>query len=342
MKKIFLFLLTLILSVPLFSQVSSFSSSSFARIVSPKAQYPIPENKASDEKELEEIKALNENIKAQNEIWKQYQKDIERQRMLVRHPSSSTKDAERPHELFYAYTVQKDKSGYLDTYNGLYARFQTQHGTLVSINRLSSPDSVTAGRSLILPVMQGLFIPQKPLSTLEILMQKEFSSQINENTPVYEIDGTGFYYLEEINLSPTLFAYFHDSFMQLPLSKKIVTSGFGYRVSPITGKWKFHAGIDLAAPEGTEVYACKQGKVKTAAYSDIYGNYIVLSHNNSTTSLYAHLSQILVQKNESVATGQKIGLTGTTGASTGPHLHFEVRENGTPMDPSKMIKTKKQ
>ena len=130
--------------------------------------------------------------------------------------------------------------------------------------------------------------------------------------------------------------------MQLPLSKKIVTSGFGYRVSPITGKWKFHAGIDLAAPEGTEVYACKQGKVKTAAYSDIYGNYIVLSHNNSTTSLYAHLSQILVQKNESVATGQKIGLTGTTGASTGPHLHFEVRENGTPMDPSKMIKTKKQ
>ena len=186
--------------------------------------------------------------------------------------------------------------------------------------------------------MQGLFIPLNPDSTLEVLLQKEFSSKINLSTPVYEIDGTSFYFLPDLSLSQTLMAFFHDTGMQLPLSKKIVTSEFGYRTSPISGTWKFHAGIDLAAPLGTEVFACKHGIVSVVSYNEIYGNYIDIRHEGKTTSRYAHLSKTLVNPGQRVSTGQTIGLVGSTGASTGPHLHFEVRENGTPQNPADLLK----
>ncbi|MBR1535477.1 MAG: M23 family metallopeptidase [Treponema sp.] len=187
--------------------------------------------------------------------------------------------------------------------------------------------------------MRGLFIPKNPSSTLEILLQKEFSSKITDESLQYEIDGTLFYFLPDQNFSQTIVAFFNDKGMQLPLSKKIITSEFGYRTSPISGKWKFHAGIDLAAPVGTEVFACKHGLVAASSENhEVYGKYIDIRHDNATVSRYAHLSKIMVKKGERVSTGQTIGLVGTTGMSTGPHLHFEVRENGTPQDPLKAIK----
>lgn len=302
-------------------------SRDFPWIETPKFVSP---RSAKTEEEAEEI-AWN------NEIWNQYQKDLQLQNKIKNIPEKRAKNMEKPHNLFYRYTVQKDSDNYLDTFNGLYARFQTGQGTLASINRLSNPKDIKPGMELILPIQQGMYIPKKASSALEILLQKEFASEITDETKTYGIDGTEFYFLPGAIFSQTQIAFFHDTGMQLPLSKKVVTSQFGYRTSPISGKWKFHAGIDLAAPVGTEVFACKHGTVKTTAYSEIYGNYIVLLHDKNKTSLYAHLSKILVKKGQHVSTGSTIGLVGTTGASTGPHLHFEVRENGTPQDPGKMI-----
>ncbi|MBB5225841.1 M23 family peptidase [Treponema ruminis] len=316
--------------IPLYSE-------DFPQIQNPRNQSPKPEGKASSLEELEEIREQNERIRQENEIWLQYQKDLQLQSKIKNMSESRTKNMEKPKNLFYRYTVTKDPDKYLDTFNGLYARFQTGQGTLATINRISNPQAVKPGMQLILPVQQGLYIPKNASSALEILLQKEFASFISEETKVFEIDDREFYFLPSLTFSPTQIAFFHDTGMQLPLSKKIITSEFGYRTSPISGKWKFHAGIDLAAPIGTEVFACKHGRVKTAAYSEIYGNYIVLLHDKNTTSLYAHLSKILVKKGQAVSTGECIGLVGTTGASTGPHLHFEVRENGTPKDPAKMF-----
>ncbi|MCR4821420.1 MAG: M23 family metallopeptidase [Treponema sp.] len=281
-----------------------------------------------------------EQIQSQNEIWQQYQKDMERYRKIKNLPKNypSEKIRENPRSLFYIYKVLPDKDKYLDTFNGLYARFQTGQGTLATINHISSPDSVKAGMEIILPIPQGLFIPKKADSALEILLQKEFSSQIDSFTQIYEIDGEEFYFLPDQFFSSTLMAFFRDSGMQLPLSKKIVTSEFGYRTSPISGQWKFHAGIDLAAPIGTEVFACKNGSVATTGYSDIYGYYIDIKHSGNIVSRYAHLSKILVKKGDLVSTGKTIGLTGISGASTGPHLHFEIRENGKAKDPAKQIR----
>lgn len=313
------------------------SSADFPEIKTPKNQSPRRERNAKSPEELDEIKLKNEVIRQENEIWVQYQKDLQLQNKIKNMPENRTKNMEKPKNLFYKFSVKKDPDKYLDTFNGLYARFQTGQGTLATINRLSSPNAIRHGMEIILPVQQGMYIPKKADSALEILLQKEFASLITDDTKIYEINGTEFYFLPALSFSPTQIAFFHDTGMQLPLSKKIVTSQFGYRTSPISGKWKFHAGIDLAAPVGTEVFACKHGTVKTAAYSEIYGNYIVLLHDKNTTSLYAHLSKILVKKGQSVSTGATIGLVGTTGASTGPHLHFEVRENGTPKDPAKMF-----
>lgn len=313
------------------------SSEDFPQIQNPRNQAPKSERKATSPEELEEIRLQNEIIRRENEIWIQYQKDLQLQNKIKNLPGNRIKNMEKPKNLFYKYTVTKDPDKYLDTFNGLYARFQTGQATLATINRISNPQAIKSGAELILPIQQGMYIPKKASSALEILLQKEFASLITDETKTYEIDGTEFYFLPAITFSQTQIAFFHDTGMQLPLSKKIVTSEFGYRTSPISGKWKFHAGIDLAAPIGTEVFACKHGTVKTAAYSEIYGNYIILLHDKNTTSLYAHLSKILVKKGQTVSTGATIGLVGTTGASTGPHLHFEVRENGTPKDPAKMF-----
>ena len=314
------------------------SSDDFPKIESPKFQPLKSEKKAGSQEELEEIRSYNEKIRKENEIWQQYQKDMEKQNRIKNYPKNLAGKVPQPESLFYTYEVKKDKEKYLDSFHGLYARFQTSQGSLASINRLSSPAEIKVGQKIILPVMQGLFIPLNPDSTLEVLLQKEFSSKINLSTPVYEIDGTSFYFLPDLSLSQTLMAFFHDTGMQLPLSKKIVTSEFGYRTSPISGTWKFHAGIDLAAPLGTEVFACKHGIVSVVSYNEIYGNYIDIRHEGKTTSRYAHLSKTLVNPGQRVSTGQTIGLVGSTGASTGPHLHFEVRENGTPQNPADLLK----
>ncbi len=343
----FLFPLIFLTVFPLFSQDSSelpftgeeppsaealfITRESLPRIGNPK--FVSPRTAKSDEE--------REIISRENGIWQQYQKDMESYRKIKNLPSNfpPEKIRDKPASLFYTYKVVSDKEKYLDTFHGLYARFQTGQGSLATINRISSPEDLHAGMELILPVPQGLFIPKKAESALEILLQKEYAPFITEKTTVYDIDGQEFYFLPDRTFSPTQIAFFHDKGMQLPLSKKIITSEFGYRTSPVSGTWKFHAGIDLAAPIGSEVYACKSGIVITAEQNHpLYGKYIDIKHNGNTVSRYAHLSKILVSPGQTVTSGEVIGLVGTTGASTGPHLHFEVRENGTPTDPAKQIR----
>ncbi len=112
-----------------------------------------------------------------------------------------------------------------------------------------------------------------------------------------------------------------------------ITSGFGYRIHPIFGVRRFHTGIDLAAPYGTLVKAADGGKVVQAGYFGGYGYSVMLYHGGGFATWYAHLSSINVSIGQFVQRGQVIGLVGSTGWSTGPHLHFEVRINGAPQNP---------
>jgi len=112
-----------------------------------------------------------------------------------------------------------------------------------------------------------------------------------------------------------------------------VTSGYGMRVHPVFRVLRQHLGIDIGAPHGANVVAADRGTVVTSAYNSSYGNYIVISHGNGFTTLYAHLSSRRVSETDIVNKGQVIGLIGSTGISTGPHLHFEVTQNGSRVNP---------
>ena len=112
-----------------------------------------------------------------------------------------------------------------------------------------------------------------------------------------------------------------------------VTSGFGYRVHPIYGTRRLHQGIDVSGGSGTPIAAAKGGTVLSAGWRGGYGNAVVLSHGDGVTTLYAHQSSMNVSSGDQVSRGDIIGWVGSTGASTGPHLHFEVRINGSAVDP---------
>ena len=123
------------------------------------------------------------------------------------------------------------------------------------------------------------------------------------------------------------------SFIWPTPSCNIVTSRYGNRKHPIFKEYRMHTGIDIGAKYGASVMAADGGVVIISEYSSSYGHYIVISHGNGMTSLYAHLSKRLVKDGDKVTQGQKIGLIGSTGNSTGPHLHYEISKNGSRINP---------
>lgn len=122
-----------------------------------------------------------------------------------------------------------------------------------------------------------------------------------------------------------------------PLSSIYVTSAYGYRWHPTQGYYNFHSGVDLAAGYGQSIYAARGGVVTTATYSDVYGYYVVINHGDGYSTLYAHMSSFAVGAGQSVSGGQTIGYAGSTGWSTGTHLHYTVYYNGNHVNPMGFI-----
>ena len=118
-----------------------------------------------------------------------------------------------------------------------------------------------------------------------------------------------------------------------PLVSYTLTSPFGMRTHPITGEYKMHNGIDMAAPEGTPIYAAKGGQVSIATYSASAGNYVQINHGDGYRSVYMHMTGYTVKPGQYVAQGQLIGYVGNTGASKGNHLHFGISLNGSYVNP---------
>ena len=127
-------------------------------------------------------------------------------------------------------------------------------------------------------------------------------------------------------------------YLASPLAFSRVTSGFKMRFHPILQAWRAHLGVDYAAAQGTPVRNVGLGVVESAGPQGGYGNAVVIKHNNGHSTVYAHLSKVLVKRGQSVAQGQTIGLVGATGWATGPHLHFEFRVNGRHQDPLLLAK----
>jgi murein DD-endopeptidase MepM/ murein hydrolase activator NlpD len=140
----------------------------------------------------------------------------------------------------------------------------------------------------------------------------------------------GYYNLEGQSLRRT--------YLASPLTFSRISSGFNMRFHPILQTWRAHLGVDYAAPTGTPVRSIGTGVVESAGNMGGYGNAVVVKHHNGHSTVYAHLSQMLVKRGQSVAQGQSIGKVGATGWATGPHLHFEFRVNGKHQDPLVMAR----
>lgn len=124
-----------------------------------------------------------------------------------------------------------------------------------------------------------------------------------------------------------------DWIWPLPQANNVVTSPYGYRIHPVKGYWSLHTGIDLRATKGTSIFAAKAGTVVTSVYSSSWGNYVIISHGGGYTSLYAHMTTRKVKVGDTVKQGQIIGTVGSTGWSTGAHLHYELRKNNKSYNP---------
>lgn len=163
------------------------------------------------------------------------------------------------------------------------------------------------------------------------------SDETGEKIAVGEIvDGSGGSDIE--SAKGTSFAeYFVSVNPVIPVKGARITSRFGYRTHPITGKKGFHTGLDLAVAEGTPVSAVYYGKVTKTGEDDSWGKYVLVEHSDGFETFYCHLSEIYVEKDAVIRQGETVGLVGSTGMSTGPHLHFEVRINGIRVDPELLI-----
>lgn len=123
-----------------------------------------------------------------------------------------------------------------------------------------------------------------------------------------------------------------------PVEAAYSSSSYGWRIDPMSGHRAFHEGLDFPAAVGTAVYAAADGIVTTAVQTPDYGNLLKIDHGSGLETRYAHNSRLLVKSGERVMKGQKIALIGNTGRSTGPHLHYEIRLNGNPLDPREYLR----
>lgn len=162
-----------------------------------------------------------------------------------------------------------------------------------------------------------------------------FSDDVSEENTAsaeggYDLDFTSLAALEGVSYDKIDIGFSIYS----PLDAYNITSVFGYRLSPITGEPGIHTGLDMAAGYGTAIHAAASGSVIEASYDSGYGNYVKILHENNVVTLYGHCSYLCVEEGESVSKGEKIAEVGSTGASTGNHLHFEIRKDGIRLDPS--------
>lgn len=135
--------------------------------------------------------------------------------------------------------------------------------------------------------------------------------------------------------------YYKGGKLGMPLRMEYrLTSDFGYRIHPIYHTKKLHTGLDMAVPKGTPIYAAESGRVITARYMSGYGNCVIIDHGGGLWTVYGHIMNggILVKEGQEVKRGEKIAQVGSTGDSTGNHLHFEVRKNSEPVDPKPYLK----
>ncbi len=207
--------------------------------------------------------------------------------------------------------------------------------TLLSINNLKNVHIIQPGTEIRIPNKDGIFYKVKPGETIESIA-KRFKVSAEDIININELSDESLKEGEDIFIPKGRF----DLKQRISLLGRFlmpvfgrITSGFGWRRHPITKRREFHTGIDIANAYGTPVRAAESGKVIFAGWYRGYGKMVIIKHFGGYSTRYGHLSKIKVKYGQRVRQGRIIGYIGKTGLTTGPHLHFEIRRYGKPLNP---------
>ena len=271
-------------------------------------------------------------LDSRDSAFRQYIADVETARRLVYSSRQNSTEDLTSYLTIYAYMPLEG-----DDLMSVAARCNIPYATLASLNRLSHMGEMTSGKYLLLPSVPGLFITEEPTTELERLLVSSREDAGIILTIPREDSAEQYRFIPGDDFTPNERVFFLNRDFRFPLRQIQVSSPYGPRVNPVTGRPGVHRGLDLAAPEGTEVYVVKSGAVIDLGEDPILGKYVMVSHENNWVSLYGHLSAIVTSLNATVQSGSLIARVGSTGQSTGPHLHFELRQNGQTRDPAALL-----
>ena len=219
----------------------------------------------------------------------------------------------------------------------LASRYHLRMSTLISVNRIKRAKNLKAGQTIHIPNIDGLLYDIQPGDNLERIAKKfdlNMGALIDINQLQSEVLQIGHsLFIPGATLSSYELRKVFGNLYIYPHAGRI-SSYFGYRNDPFRPiAREFHNGIDIAGSHGSPVKASSDGKVVSAGYHGVYGNYVIVQHAKGIKTLYGHLSQRLVVQGQSIIQGQKIGLIGSSGRSTGPHVHFTIFVGGKAVNP---------
>lgn len=240
---------------------------------------------------------------------------------------------------YQEYTVKSgDSISSISKHYGL-----TNISTLISVNNITNAKALRTGQKIKIPSIDGIIHTVGAGETLDSISAK-YKSEISSILDVNDITSSSLQKgqrlfipgkaLDQTSLKKALGELFIK-----PISGSYrLTSPYGYRADPFTGVRSFHTGIDMAISTGTPILAAMEGKIATAGWNNVYGNYVIITHENGYQTLYAHMQKYVVATGQKVTQGKTIGYVGSTGYSTGPHLHFSVYKNSQLIDPMTVLK----
>ncbi|MBP5577459.1 MAG: M23 family metallopeptidase [Treponema sp.] len=212
-------------------------------------------------------------------------------------------------------------------------------------NTITNSRLIQPGQYIKIPSMSGILYTTKKENETPATIAEKYSVDAERCALVNNTDLTA-----PLKMGTTVFVpgaemdwetklEINGDLFKLPLhSYFYISSRWGWRPDPFgSGRRSYHGGIDMACPKGTPIYSAKAGRVVSTGYSNVYGNYVIVSHGQGYKTLYGHMTRILTSNGAFVDTSTKIGLVGSTGASTGPHLHFTVYKNGKSINPTNVV-----
>ena len=217
------------------------------------------------------------------------------------------------------------------------AAFNLPYESLATLNGWDASGLFSSGTEIMIPNMPGIFVPESPANAWERALS-ETRRETAAGPLAVRISGreSRLLFHPGEKFSPAERIRFLGRLFSSPLKGGRVTSGFGYRPNPFRGGTNFHPGLDFRAAVGTPVMAARDGVVADAGTLEIYGHFVIINHDARYQTFYAHLDEVLVTGGQRMKAGERIALSGNSGISTGPHLHFEIRRDGVPIDPARL------